>query len=270
MSQQDDGAPMSNCKVGILILHGIGIQKEGYSKELQDHVKGLLKEKGHDPDEVALQEVLYSDVFGVQQEERCKYLIRTSHPYQLVSRLIRWVLIHILSDAISYRSHYKKVHQIISDDIERLQDKLQESAPVVVVAHSMGITAISDYIYDQENDLYPGLDLKEFKNLKSFITFGCNIPLFEMGHIETTCIKRPSTDVHDEDFSWHNFYSPFDVLGYRVENYYTTRPEPDFTIHDKQVYAGGIFTKWNLFCHTRYWTNENVNRRIYESISKYL
>lgn len=258
-------------KIGVLILHGVGVQSEGYSKSMQNKVNGFISKSGYDFELVAYQEVLYSNIFDKQQKERSQYLINTSGRFQFLTRFIRWLLIFVLSDAVSYRARYKRVHKRISDELGKLQGRLPVSAPVIIVAHSMGIIAVSDYIYDLQKSLTTNNinnEFNVFQNLKAMITFGCNIPLFEMGHEIPISIKRPASDVTIKDFFWHNFYSPFDVLGYRISQYYKNKLE--FSIDDEKVYAGGMFAKWNLLSHGAYWKSGRVNRFISETIIKHL
>jgi len=255
-------------KVGVLILHGVGIQKAGYSASLQAGVNELLERVGLAQDQIAYQEVLYSDIFGEQQKERSEYLINTSGRFQFISRMIRKLLIFVLSDAVSYRARYKRVHKRISENIITLQSQLRDSAPVIIVAHSMGIIAISDYIYDLQKKKHSEENYSEINNLKAMITFGCNIPLFEMGHLTPISIKRPDSDADKKEFFWKNFYSPFDVLGYRISRYYSN--EPEFPINDEKVYAGGIFSMWNLMSHGAYWDDNTVNEFISKAVAKHL
>ena len=256
--------------IGVLIIHGVGIQKRNYSERIKRGVVRELRKQGCDSTQVVFQEVLYTCIFDDQQKVRSNYLINTSVWYQFLTRIVRWSLIHILSDAVSYRGQYKRVHEIISDNINELQAKLVKNRPIVVVAHSMGVMAISDYIYDQQNDKCPEMQLEKINNLKALVTFGCNIPLFEMGHKETVCIKRPKSDDQEKEFFWCNFYSPFDVLGYRIEKYYTIKPEPTFKIEDKLIFAGGIFSKWNTACHMGYWAHPNIHACVSNIITKIL
>lgn len=258
-----------NKKVGVLILHGVGVQDKGYSIPMQKGIQTVLSKIGAYAEQVKFKEVLYSDIFDVNQEERSEYMVNTSSKFQLITRGIRKLLVFVFSDAVSYRACYKKVHERLSKNIKGLQKELEEGAPVIVVAHSMGVIAISDYIYDQQENIHSELNLEKITNLKALISFGCNIPLFEMGYEETVCIKRPDTD-KDEDFFWTNFYSPFDVLGYRVEEYYTERPSPDFLIKDVKVFPGGVLKTWNLLSHTAYWKHKGIHTLIGETINKYL
>ncbi len=192
-------------KVGVIFIHGVGIQKEDYSISMQKGIKSELRKIGVDAEHVNFKEIVYSDIFDNNQKERSEYMVNTSSSFQVVSRGIRKLLVFIFSDAVSYRACYKKVHERLSENIKDLQESLEEGAPVIVAAHSMGVIAMSDYIYDQQKKIYIELNLEKIANLKALISFGCNIPLFEMGYEETVCIKRPDTDINDKDFFLDEF-----------------------------------------------------------------
>ena len=257
-------------QLGVLIVHGIGTQKRDYSDALQKPVDQLIDDAGLIADQVTFQEVLYAKVFDDPAIKRSGYLINTSACWQWISRTIRSLLIFIFGDAISYRAQYKAVHEIISNDIKALQKTLPSGAPIIIVAHSMGAMAISDYLYDLQENKYPELKLTKFTNLKAFITMGCNIPLFQMGHKTTLCIKRPESDNRDQDFFWLNFYSPFDVLGYRMAKYYDIRPKQQFVLEDSKIYAGNLLTKWNVFSHRGYWSHGKVQKCLANTIIRLL
>ncbi len=257
-------------RVGVLILHGVGIQKRNYSVQIKKGVIKALRRQNCDVDQVAFQEVLYTGIFEKQQRERSEYLIGASAKWQLFTRFMRWAFIHILSDAVSYRGRYQGVHDVISENVKELQKQLVKNGPVIIAAHSMGVIAISDYIYDHQNTKCPELHLAKINNLKALISFGCNIPLFEMGHAETVSIRRPQSDMGDKDFFWRNFYSPFDVLGYRIKKYYSITPDPTFSTEDEMIFSGGIFSKWNTACHTGYWSHSKIHECISDTIAKLL
>ena len=255
-------------KVGVLILHGVGVQKAGYSDHLQNGIKAKLKTLQVNLTDIEFNEVRYSDVFDHNQKERSNYLKNTSSAWQQITRGIRKLLIFVLSDAVSYRAQYKKVHQRISNHIHALKDQLEPHAPIVIAAHSMGAMAISDYLYDEQENKFPELNLAKISNLKALISFGCNIPLFEMGHDETVCIKRPESDKVAQQFFWTNFYSPFDVLGYRISKYYKRRPQPAFDIEDIKIFPGGLFRFWNIGSHTSYWWHDDIHSLLGKTIKK--
>ena len=137
-----------NKQVGILILHGIGVQKVGYSDSLIAGVKAKFQ-----PDEaekIVFKEVLYADIFDKYQQERESYLLTSSYGWQLFTRLIRKVLIFVFSDATSYKdkSAYQEIQDRLSQSIYALQAELPGGAPIIIAAHSLGVMVVSDYLYD--------------------------------------------------------------------------------------------------------------------------
>ncbi|MFZ2726412.1 MAG: hypothetical protein WAX77_09195 [Methylococcaceae bacterium] len=259
---------MKKRKVGILILHGIGNQEKDYSMELQVNIENVINGV------CAVQEVVYADVFGRPDDEnnnnskREKKSLESSYSWQRITRCIRKQFIYILGDATSYKDKvgYINVHKRLSKAIAILKGKLDDDAPIIVVAHSLGVMVISDYIYDEQKGINRTTlhQNKIADNLKAIVSFGCNIPLFETGHEETVSIKKPNLK-----FRWLNFYSPFDVLGYKMSNYYDreyyNKKPPDF-IEDREICSGGILCSWNIFSHISYWRDEEIASTIAELI----
>ncbi len=252
---------MSN-KVGVLILHGIGMQKKDYSIKLQQGIEEKLSSSGK---QVVFREVLYAPIFDDYARKRCQYLVDTSFKWQFLLRGLRRLLIYVFADALSYKDKdgYNAVHKYLSDEIAALKKQLDPDSPVIVAAHSMGAMLISDYVYDEQKGInHTGVKKTEIeKSLRAFITFGCNIPVFEMGHKKTICIEKPNTR-----FKWLNFFSPFDALGYRIGGYYEEEYKhfgklPTF-ITDYRIFPGGLLTFWNIFSHLGYWGNEKIHSAI--------
>ena len=252
-------------KIGVLILHGMGRQKAGYADGLIDDLKRRLGATNIDPEEVKFEAVLYAPVFEDIQRRRAPKMQRASHRWQIFSRLARKLLIFIFSDATSYRGTYVKVHKEVSMALGQLQNQIEDGAPIIVAAHSMGAIVISDYIYDRQQGIHQDSGFTGFKNLRALVTFGCNIPFFEMGHVETVPIDNPAAGKGPPDFVWTNLYSPFDILGYPIDDYYDKAP--DFVIHDIRFYAGGVLTFWNWFSHNAYWKAGRVHKEIVDVIA---
>lgn len=266
---------MSN-KVGVLILHGIGNQAkdkerepEGYSIKLQQGVEEIFNGS------VKVQEILYSQEFDYV-DTRKKKLLSSSYKWQWITRFMRWILIYVLGDANSYKDKttYFNVHKILFDGIEELKKGLDQDALIIIVAHSLGVRVVSDYIYDEQHGI-TAPDLAELaklhdkvkiaNNLRAIVSFGCNIPLFETGQKKTVSIKRPN-----DKFEWLNFFSPFDPLGYEMANYYdeefgNSSNKPTF-IKDEKVFSGGLLKSWNFFSHTAYWECKEISSAISQII----
>ena len=148
-----------------------------------------------------------------------------------------------------------------------------QAKPVFVVAQSLGAQQISNYVWDADKNLRFFADqgegdeaMRKFRRLntcKQFITTGCNIPLFKAGLPYPENFKRPN-----EEFIWHNYFDRDDVLGYPIK-----RMAPSFNVdwvRDHKVSVGGIFSGWNPFSHTRYWTDRDVLNPIANNIKAIL
>ncbi len=252
-------------EVGVLILHGMGVQKPDYAEGFIGALRKQLK-KSEDPSiKVVFKAVHYAPVYDHIQKRRAPKLMRASHWWQPIGRLARKLLIFIFSDATSYRGTYVKVHKVVSMALGELQNQIEDGAPIIVATHSMGAIVISDYIYDRQRGIHKDSGFTNFKNLRALITFGCNIPVFEMGHVETVPIDNPTKGKEPPKFVWTNLYSPFDVLGYPLGKYYDQKP--DFVIRDIRFYAGGVLTFWNWFSHNAYWKAARVHQEIVDVIA---
>jgi len=242
-------------KAGVLILHGMGRQDEHFADTFMRDLRIVFDQRGWTYSDAVLQPVHYAGVFEDVQKKRGPGLISTSFWWQCVSRLGRWALSYILSDAVSYKSGggYHRVQEIVSASLTELQAGLEPGAPVIIAAHSLGAMVMSDYIYDRRDkpDAPPRPD---FDNLAGMVTFGCNIPLFEMGHLVTK-----SFTAKGEGFRWDNFFSPFDILGYRMSRYYDTGR--NYALEDTRVLPGCLVF-WTWFSHNGYWKSTTVQRRI--------
>jgi hypothetical protein len=262
---------MSN-KVGILILHGIGNQERDYSINLQQEIESAVKLNSDSSNkEVIFQEVLYSQEFDYVDNREAD-LLNSSYKWQYLTRFMRWVLIYVLGDASSYKDKtaYCNVHQIVFNEINLLKAKLESDSPIIVVAHSLGVRVISDYIYDEQHRINdPALaklanlhnQTKVVDNLRAIVSFGCNIPLFETGQTKTVSIKRPN-----DKFEWLNFFSPFDPLGYKMANYYMEEfgnpgNTPKFITDTRVILLGlvNFWSFWNLFSHNGYWECKKIS-----------
>ena len=251
-------------EVGVLILHGMGVQKSDYAEGFIGALRKQL-EKSEEPSiKVVFNAVHYAPVYDQIQQRRAPELKRASLWWQPIGRLARWLILYVISDALSYKGSYTDVHVKVSEALEELQNELEDGAPIIVVAHSLGCMVVSDYIYDRQQKIHQGSNFIEFENLRALITFGCNIPLFEMGHEITVPIENPTAGKEPPKFVWTNFYSPFDVLGYPLGKYYDQAP--NFEIRDILFYAGGVLRFWNWFSHNAYWKAGRVHNEIITAI----
>ncbi|NIQ25049.1 MAG: hypothetical protein GTN88_00300, partial [Gammaproteobacteria bacterium] len=105
------------------------------------------------PEKVAWRRIFWADVLSPRQD---KYLRAGNRNNQLDFFNLRCFVVSALGDASAYRrvdddarSTYGRIHTVIRDEIAALRKALSsDSAPLVILAHSLGGHIISNYIWD--------------------------------------------------------------------------------------------------------------------------
>jgi hypothetical protein len=99
------------------------------------------------------------------------------------------------------------------------------------------------------------------------VTFGSNIPLFTPALPDPKSIKFPPPQLPANlkaVAKWLNFFDPSDVLGYPLKP--LSQSYGESVSADLGIDAGGLFTSWNLYSHTEYWTDDDFTNRVAELI----
>ncbi|MBI3578728.1 MAG: hypothetical protein HY089_04860 [Ignavibacteriales bacterium] len=245
-------------KLGIFIIHGMGNPEESYAQPLIDRITSRL---GGLAGDVRFASCYWAPILQDQQNETWKRLqINDNMKWK---GLREWV-VSALGDPASYlsgymkekRPVYKKIHEIIRANLSTLASQLEESssAPIVVLAHSLGSVIISNYLWDEQHGRGVGTSPAECgETIVSFITYGSNIPLFLPPSPPIECIQFPSPALHPKYRNiaqWKNIFSRADVLGYPLADIWDDLHGTK--IDDIAVYAGGLLKFWNPMSHTEY------------------
>lgn len=241
--------------IGVLYVHGMGDTEKNYSAHLNKMLFRALPD--HDERLIQTHEVYYSPVLQTQQNSLDAVYRRWSP--KLGSKRTRRALLSSLGDAGSLlnahnRTAYKDVQIKIHHGLEALQERIGPNGKIVIVAHSLGVEVVSNYLWDWGR--YQGLfsrveptsiNLKTSpaKQVTHLISMGCNLPLFNSGLNNVKCFESPRVD-----FKWTNFYSPHDVLGYPL------KPLGDDyrrLVEDIEFKVGGFITRYTWLSHMAYW-----------------
>ena len=150
----------------------------------------------------------------------------------------REFVVHNIGDALAYNrgqiSHndkagnaYDLIHDTVSSAVEDMQKMLEEVSPIVIIAHSLGATIMSDYIWDHQKEIVENGDRirANIPTLTGFITFGCSIPLFSLNYEYPEPIQFPGnsfdiTHLPSKVARWLNFVDRDDVLGWPLKAFY--------------------------------------------------
>lgn len=267
--------------IGVVFVHGMGDTKPSYSMSirniLRDYIPRDLYQK------IVFQEVYYQNIL---QNNQKRY-------FNSVKRRLRWeemrkFMLYGFSDAASLESQkegknspYYLAQKEIQTCFKSLHGRIHETAPVIVIAQSLGGQVFSNYLWDANKQDENGVsclasqgvwskksklkrDVDMFcrgSRISKLFTTGCNIPLFVAGRDEADIkpINPPN-----ENFKWHNYYDKDDVLGWPLEQLSDAYSN---LVKDKQINAGGLIGLTPM-SHVNYWQDRDFLRPLARDIKK--
>ena len=262
-------------KIGVLVVHGIGQQTDGFAEQLIAAVRDRL---GRDAESVEFEPALWANVL---ERDEAKLLedLRAKNTLDFVG--LRRFVVSFLGDAVAYQrvpegqqktDIYGTIHGIIARHMFVLRERLGTDAPLVVVAHSLGCHIISNYIWDLQHPnkasaVAPATRFERAETLAGMFTLGCNIALFSLAYNRMLPITFPSNTVAqsfpgrsaaeiEQATCWLNMFDRDDILGYPLK---PLSPEYAATVtEDREVNVGNIVTSWTPLSHNEYWTDRDV------------
>jgi hypothetical protein len=280
-------------KTSLITIHGMGVTKPAYNAELVSSLRKKLKTLLND---VSVQSVYYQDLLQTNEAA-----VWTACQDQVHYDDLRKFLLYGFADAAGLESRkedlqsvYEMSQRKIADAFLAGRDAMGTNGPLVIIAQSLGCQVISNYIYDAQkaikaraglpNASYPtaGMWQKKYvedgswsdeklrfaagSSINTIFTTGCNMPIFVAAHkqMQIVAIEKPN-----DDFEWHNYFDPDDVLGWPL------RPLSDGyreLVQDHSINSGSgainwILKSWNPLSHTTYWTDGDVVMNLAKRLS---
>jgi hypothetical protein len=207
---------------------------------------------------------------------------------------LRWLVVHYLGDAITYqagavdRLHYDQVHRRLARALHELAVDAGPTAPLCVVAHSLGTVVTSDFFYDLQvaGGLHRGrsagvapmvaaeLDdtpLERGETLGWLHTLGSPLALWAQRHPEfgmPITVPHPELARHHPDAGgeWINVWDPDDVIASPL------RPLNDryaqAVAEDRTVRVAPWWLGWTPLAHPFYWNDRRVVTPIATSLAR--
>lgn len=255
--------------IGILAIHGMGSDDPdfaGLERRLVDRLPSHVRA------DIKFRKVSYHSAMQPGQDAIWRRM--TARP--LGWQWLRRKFLFDFSDAATYQhqpvvpnSVYQQVHHIVRGVVDDLRNALgSDTAPVVIIAHSLGAQVMSSYIWDAQRGrgIWQGgapTNFQKLGTLAYMFTVGCNIPLFVSGLQLIEAIDRPN-----QGFRWFNYYDKDDVLGWPLKPLSTGFPNSYDTIVDQDIAinVGSWLTRWNPVSHGQYWSS----RSFLEPISRHI
>ncbi len=282
-------------KIAVAVIHGMGSQGHEKPKadELyfsQDLFWGVRHQLGEDLfRRVGWREIFWADILQTRQQDYLDDITEfgTKWPKS------REFVMHRLADAASYRrvhypadpdrgqaplrtDTYHRVHARVARTLRRLEALTGPQTPLIVLAHSLGGHVMSNYMYDMEHGqaVYPAQSgFQAFQTLSSFVTFGCNLPVFSFNVPSQNIapIGYPGKQIAANDRArpwWYNVNSSTDILGMPLG---PSAPAYEAMsrngmLCDLPMDVGGPLVKRTPVSHNAYWGDEKFHGLVAQRI----
>ena len=270
---------MKRKKLGLVTLHGMGNPEETYFVGLRD---ALLERLGpHLWDEIAFEPIYFSR--HMQDSEEAVWTRMLEHKLHYAS--VRQWLLYGFSDATSLEyskvgetSAYTQTQRRILESLLKVAKALEKpaTAPIFVVAQSLGGQVLSSYLWDamsapkpfglwttpgleRENLSSGELSVARLERLERLYTTGCNIPVFVSGLSNIQPITPKNSG-----FQWFNFFDTDDVLGWPLAPLSSAYSHmvTDVEVNVSSGFLSNLLYAWNPLSHSQYWRTDAVLERI--------
>ena len=266
-------------KLGILLIRGSGSLSHQRQEKFLEKLWPELSKRGINSNEIATQFLEWQAVLEIHQRRLVDRMFEDD--VRVKSKLIRKLVMLNIADLINYGGRpnnpsdvYTEVHEKINFDIKRLQAKLPENTPIIILASSMGTEVIQNHIWDRQKhrDLFAGES--EFECLETLVgmfTMGNNLPLFAaaLPANELCPIRFPGNVLPEElkeRAKWANIFDKNDPFGFPIK--FINEAYQAANVEDKEMNVGSFLTSWNLISHLEYWTSKKVRRYIADFIAQ--
>ncbi len=280
--------------VALITIHGMGDTHPHYEHELREALRNKM---GEQFDSVDLLPVYYSKIL---QDNQSEVWAKVSTQAKVrFDALRKWVLFGI-GDAAGLETRKEvdgSVYELAQEEIAKSLLKARENSgnnvPIVFITHSLGCQVLSNFIYDAQQAavgmtvgagiwkntghntgrFIDGLTADELlflqcKNATTWISTGCNIPIFVAAH-KVMHIKPIRKEMLNDKFKWINIYDPDDVLGWPLQPLSIGYHD---LVEDRAINAGHgvanfLFKSWNPLSHTTYWNDADVVKPLVEALT---
>lgn len=247
-------------RVGVLFVHGMGNLGPDYADELRERIEDALDE---DAGSVAFEAAHYRDTLEPAQARLWeKWRPHTGGADDPDHAFIRYgLVVSGFGDVLAYvQTHRTQIHLEVRNGLQRLRARLERpsTAPLVVVAHSLGVVVAEDYVrrHQSGRGSLGATPFARAETLTAFYTLGSPLPLFRIT-VDRKPVRVPGRGVPSPLRSvaeWINFHSPSDVFGMplRILNPAYAEAVTDVRTSNRGLVGG----------HLGYWRNAAIARRI--------
>jgi hypothetical protein len=273
-------------KLGVFLIRGGG--KEG-SKEQEKFVarlNKLLSKKGVDTSSICYE---YAEWYGPTQRRQEELLRRLENSGEKIrARKLRKFILYLVSDVVAYTGEpnkistaYNDTHALIHDSFVKMKTELEEGAPLIVIASSLGTEIISNYITDRQQamgtDPFGTSSFERMETLTGVFMFGnintIYLPAYDLDEVRPFQFPSDKLDTKYKSIAyWGNIYDKNDALGYPlkpINQYFNAAVTEDVQINSGSLLLW-LLISWNAASHLGYWKSKKVLKRIAGYMKKVL
>lgn len=274
-----DGRTKPPVRIGVAVVHGIGDQSADFAEPFVVALREAFARMVPRAPSDAL-------VFGpvhwapVLDEAQRRLGERVGLRDDLDWRWLRRVMISFVGDGIAYeptlhdRRTYDAIHGVMADSLHALAAEAGGSAPLCVVAHSLGSVIASNYMYDLgKPELLSDTvkahmtdaPLERGETFTHFFTLGSPLAIWALHHDDfgrplTVPSRRLASHHPTLTGSWLNFFDRDDVIAYPLQGLNEVYAKA--VTEDVAVSAGGWLAGQTPLSHTGYLSDGAVVNRI--------
>ncbi len=271
-------------KVAVAIVHGIGDQQPDFAQELIDD----LNSRCHAVcgDDLIIRPVYWASVFDPAEAELIK---RTQAGGPLHYMGLRDFIINFVGDAIAYqitpgdRSRYDEVHAMFADTLHELAAEAGDTAPLCVMAHSLGTIITSNYLYDLQVDPQRAIisapvrarigqaPLERGETLALLYTLGSPLALWSLRHHDFGVpiqMPPPNFVSHYPNLQaqWINCYDKDDIFAFPLKS--LNAAYGGVVSADQEINVGNLLESWNPLSHLAYWKDTTMLNTLSDGLTR--
>lgn len=259
--------------IAVVIVHGMGEQKQGFSMKLQKGIANYYQHLGADYSRASIlfQEIFWGDVLKEQQATLFQRLGRDN---RLDYHSLRHFFINYLGDVIAYQpiSSESSDASPFRDEIHRaLREGLasfmrlkgfSEETPLVLIGHSLGSVIMFNYIWDQQ--MAEASSFIAGHSLAGFVTLGSPLALWTLRYPGFgRPIRFPGQSLADTlsgHAKWINIFDRDDIIAYPLKS--INKAFNETVAEDIEINVGSMLTSWNPLSHDGYFDSASVHKEV--------
>lgn len=280
-------------KVAVAIIHGIGSQSPDFADATMAELASRFAKLVRSQTPNAAAELVMKPVYWAPelQKDENELWLRLHKGGELDFLSLRRFMVNFAADAIAYqpapkeRDAYDRIHARFAAALNELAAAAGPTAPLCVVAHSLGTVIASNYFYDLEmrtrkrllarkvRDEMDDTPLERGETLTCLYTFGSPIALWSLRYENfgrPIHVPSPKLTKHHPALGaaaeWINFYDDDDVIGYPLRSLNDAYKKA--VKEDRRINAGGLLSSWNPLSHNGYWTDNDLTKPIAAGLAK--